>query len=58
LIGGSSSVAYLIIVILADIIFIYSIGLILKGAKKTSGVIKYGMFIALLAFLVGGFGLF
>jgi geranylgeranylglycerol-phosphate geranylgeranyltransferase len=58
LFGGNNSFYYLIIVILADIIFIYSIGLILKRAEKTSGVIKYGMFVALLAFLMGGFGLF
>lgn len=58
LFSESNAILYIIFVILADIIFIYSIGLLLKRKKKTSGTIKYAMLIALLAFLVGGLGLF
>ncbi len=58
LFSESSAMFYIIFVVLADIIFIYSICLLLKRKKKTSGTIKYAMLIALVAFLVGGLGLF
>ncbi|MFW6083358.1 MAG: UbiA family prenyltransferase [Thermoplasmatota archaeon] len=47
------SESYLIIVVLADIIFIYSL-LILEDAEKSQKFNKTGMIIALIAFLVGG----
>ena len=46
---------YLIVIILADAIFLYS-GYILKfSPKKAAKLAKYAMMIALLAFIVGGF---
>lgn len=44
---------YLLIVIIADIIFIYSIYL-LSDVKRAQKVLKIGMMVALIAFLAGG----
>ncbi len=52
-IQGIFSVNYLLIVILADIIFIYSLS-IFKDPKRTQIFIKIGMMVALVAFLSGG----
>ncbi len=52
-IQGLLSVHYLILVIAADIIFIYSL-FIFKEPKRTQNFIKLGMVVALLAFLFGG----
>ncbi len=50
---GLLPLEYLIIVILADIIFIYSL-LLLKSPEKTQKYIKAAMILALVAFLAGG----
>lgn len=52
-IRGLLSIPYLVVVLLADTIFIYSIFL-LKDAEKAQKLIKVGMIVALAAFLVGG----
>ncbi len=52
-IQGLLSIYYLIIVVIADIIFIYSL-LIFKEPKRTQNFIKLGMVVSLLAFLFGG----
>ncbi len=50
---GIFSSTYLFIVILADIIFIYSLS-VFKNPKRTQKFIKLGMMVALIAFLSGG----
>ena len=50
---GLLPIFYLGIVIIADIIFIYSL-LLLKSAERTQKFIKLAMIVALVAFLVGG----
>jgi len=50
---GSFSVAYLTVVILADIIFIYSLTFI-DEPKKSQSYIKFAMMVALIAFIFGG----
>lgn len=52
-IQGIFSVHYLLIVLFADIIFIYSL-FIFKNPERTQKFIKLGMMVALLAFLSGG----
>ena len=47
------SLSYLVIVIFADVVFIYSL-FILNNAEKSQKFNKIGMIIALIAFLVGG----
>ncbi len=47
------SIYYLLVVVLADAIFIYSL-LLLKSAEKSQKFIKVAMVIALIAFLTGG----
>ncbi len=47
------SLSYLLIVIFADIVFIYSLS-ILEDAERSQKFNKIGMIIALIAFLVGG----
>ncbi|MEE9223808.1 MAG: UbiA family prenyltransferase [Thermoplasmata archaeon] len=46
---------YLPIVIVADIIFIYSSTLLTRNPQKASSLAKMGMMMALLAFVIGGF---
>ncbi|MFP3871569.1 MAG: UbiA family prenyltransferase [Candidatus Aenigmatarchaeota archaeon] len=50
---GLLPVSYILMVIVADIIFIYSL-LLLKSAERTQKYIKLAMVVALVAFLVGG----
>ena len=50
---GLLSHSYLVLVMMANIIFIYSLT-IFKEPKKTQNFIKLGMVVALLAFLFGG----
>ncbi len=50
---GFLPLTYLLIVIFADIIFIYSL-LLLESAEKTQKYIKLAMAVALVAFLIGG----
>lgn len=52
---GLLSFYYLPIVIVADIIFIYSSTLLTRNPQRASSVAKIGMVIALLAFVIGGF---
>ncbi len=52
---GLLSFYYLPIVIVADIIFIYSSTLLTRNPQRASSVAKMGMVIALLAFVIGGF---
>jgi geranylgeranylglycerol-phosphate geranylgeranyltransferase len=51
---GLLSFYYLPIVIVADIIFIYSSTLLTRNPARASSMTKIGMVVALLAFLVGG----
>jgi geranylgeranylglycerol-phosphate geranylgeranyltransferase len=51
---GLLSFYYLPIVIVADIIFIYSSTLLTRNPARASNMAKIGMIVALLAFLVGG----
>ncbi|MEE9115707.1 MAG: prenyltransferase, partial [Thermoplasmata archaeon] len=52
---GLLSFYYLPIVIVADIIFIYSSTLLTRNHQKASSLAKMGMVMALLAFVIGGF---
>lgn len=52
---GLLGLYYIPIVLLADIIFIYSSTLLTRNPQKASSVAKIGMMIALLAFVIGGF---
>ncbi len=47
------SIHYLLVVLVSDAIFIYSL-LLLKSAKRSQRFIKFAMVIALIAFLTGG----
>ncbi|MEF8833112.1 MAG: UbiA family prenyltransferase [Candidatus Thermoplasmatota archaeon] len=47
------SIYYLLVILVADAIFIYSL-LLLKSAEKSQRFIKFAMIIALIAFLIGG----
>ena len=49
-----TSFLYIIIVLLADAIFIYAIVISFSKPKEASRMTKIGMFVALVAFLVGG----
>jgi len=51
---GSGLIFYIISITAADAIFIYCIFLLAKGKDYASTAIKGGMFIALVAFLIGG----
>ncbi|MBS3781816.1 MAG: UbiA family prenyltransferase [Candidatus Thermoplasmatota archaeon] len=50
---GSLSLSYLLVVLVADAIFIYSL-LLLKSAERSQKFIKLAMVVALIAFLIGG----
>ncbi|MDH7508409.1 MAG: UbiA family prenyltransferase [Methanomassiliicoccales archaeon] len=51
---GFFHIEYLLIVLVADAIFIYSSYLQFQNPKRGQRLIKIGMFVALIAFLVGG----
>ncbi len=47
--------AYLGIIIVADLILLYGLLLSWSAPSRASAIIKYGMFIVLLAYIIGGF---
>jgi geranylgeranylglycerol-phosphate geranylgeranyltransferase len=47
--------AYLGIIIAADLILLYGLLLSWSAPSRASAVIKYGMLIVLLAYIIGGF---
>ncbi|MEM2900336.1 MAG: UbiA family prenyltransferase [Thermoplasmata archaeon] len=49
-----TSILYVVIVFVADAIFIYAIGISFSKPKEASRMTKLGMFVALIAFLAGG----
>ncbi|MGZ4849465.1 MAG: geranylgeranylglycerol-phosphate geranylgeranyltransferase, partial [Halobacteriota archaeon] len=51
---GASGYPYLGIVIAADVILLYGVTLSLSDPARASTVIKYGMVVVLLAYVVGG----
>jgi geranylgeranylglycerol-phosphate geranylgeranyltransferase len=54
LFSGLAATLYIIMIAVTDAIFIYCIFLLLKERINASAVIKIGMLMALLAFLIGG----
>ncbi len=54
LFSGLAATLYIILIAVTDAIFIYCIFLLLKERINASAVIKIGMLMALLAFLIGG----
>lgn len=54
LFSGSGLISYIPLIIITDAIFIYCIFLVIEEKARTSTIIKYGMLMALLAFLMGG----
>jgi geranylgeranylglycerol-phosphate geranylgeranyltransferase len=53
--NGSFSVWYLAVVLVADAIFIYGTVVQFRNPRQGQKLAKYGMLVALVAFLVGGF---
>ncbi len=51
---GRFGLAYLVVVLVADAIFIYSAVVLHQNPKNGQKFAKYGMFVALIAFLLGG----
>jgi len=51
---GASGYPYLVIVIAADVTLLYGIVLSRSAPGRASTVIKYGMLVVLLAYVVGG----
>jgi len=46
--------AYLGIVVLADLILLYGVSLSWRAPSRASALIKYGMLVVLLAYVIGG----